>query len=764
MCQYELMKDEALHYHKKSPAGKLEIQATKKMTSEWDLSLAYSPGVAEPCKEIHKNPDTAFEYTGKGNLVAVITNGTAILGLGNLGPLAAKPVMEGKAVLFKKFAGINVFDIELQARSLDEFVQACLSLEPTFGGINLEDIAAPACFEIENRLKDKLDIPCFHDDQHGTAIITAAALLNACKIQNKNIKDIKVVFSGAGAAAHSCANLIHALGVPKKHICVCDSLGVLYKGRKERMNPYKESLAIDTPHRSLQQALKGSDVFIGLSVGNLLTKADIKSMNSKPIVFAMANPDPEILPELVKEACPEAIIATGRSDYPNQVNNVLGFPYIFRGALDVRARTINQEMNLAAVKALAELAQKAVPESVARAYSNSSFQFGPNYIIPKPFDPRALLTVAPAVARAAMESGVAKKPIENFDKYLQKLEAFQSVGRGFIRTNINRVKDSIKDKPPTCMFPEGNNPKILKALNALAGEKILDPILLGDEKEIHASIENLHLRQLKAIKVVQPRTSTSLEKYSQTLYNLKKEKGMSMQEAKKLAQHPSYFASLAVHLKEADSLLTGASASFRDSILPILRVIGSGKHNILSGVNLVLLKDRVLFFADTAVNIQPSAEEIARIAISTARMAQYLRIEPRIALLSFVSFSKNQEESPKKMREACKLIKKWAPNLKVEGEVQADLAVNEDIAHELYPKFSYKDGANVLVFPSLDAGNIAYKLVQQLGAGEVLGPLLTGVKRPINILQRTCSVEDVINSSVLTALKVFAYKEIQKED
>ena len=757
------MKEDALHYHKKHPSGKLETVSTKKVDSEWDLSLAYSPGVAAPCEEIYKEKECVFDYTGKGNLVAVVTNGSAVLGLGSIGPLAAKPVMEGKAVLFKKFAGINVFDVEINAKTPEEFIAFCKNLEPTVGGINLEDVAAPACFEIEDTLEKELNIPVFHDDQHGTAIITAAALLNACEIQNKKMKDIKVVFSGAGAAAIASARLIQSFQVKKENILLCDSLGVIYKGRTKRMNPYKEEFAQDTNHRTLKDALKGADVFIGLSVKNILTEEMIRSMSENPILFAMANPDPEILPEKAKKANPKAIIATGRSDYPNQVNNVLGFPFIFRGALDVRATHINEEMKQAAVRALAELTRKNVPDSVLKAYEEDTFQFGPDYIIPKPFDPRALLTVAPAVAKAAMKSGVARKPIKDFQKYIHQLESFQSESRGFIRTAINRIKARNKtSSAPVVIFPEGEAPKVLKALNALVPEKILKPVLMGEEKAIKSLIKKHQLRQLKDIKIIHPEKQKNFKKYAEEFYKMKKPKGVTLKEAQKQVAQPNYYASLAVHLKDGDALVTGATDNFRNSVIPVLRTLGTGKRNLLAGVNLVLLKNRVLFFADTAVNINPTAEQIAHIVLYTAQMVRHLNMEPRVALLSFVSFSKRQENNPKKMREALQLVKKQDPDLKIEGEVQADIAVNEDIAKEIFPKFSYKQGANVLIFPNLDSGNIAYKLVQQLGAGEVIGPLLVGIKKPANILQRTCSVEDVINTSVLTALKVHFSRDLEK--
>ena len=760
------MKEESLYYHKKKPAGKLEIQTTKKVESEWDLSLAYSPGVAEPCKEIHKDKRKVFDYTGKGNLVAVVSNGTAVLGLGDIGPLASKPVMEGKAVLFKKFSGINAFDIEIKTKNLEEFIQVCKNLEPTFGGINLEDIASPDCFEIEETLKKEMNIPVFHDDQHGTSIITAAALLNACFLQDKKIGEIKIVFSGAGAAAISCARLLISLGVKKSRIILCDSKGVIYKDRKERMNIYKEEFAIETPYRSLKEVIKDSDVFIGLSQKNVLTKDMIRSMSEKPIVFAMANPDPEIHPEHAKEANPNVIIATGRSDFPNQVNNVLGFPSIFRGALDVQATVINEEMKIAAVMALAELAKKNVPHNVSKAYQGELFQFGSDYIIPKPFDQRVLTRVAPAVAKAAMKSGVAQKPIKDFKAYIQNLESFQSETRGFIRNIINRVKDlnSKKQELPIVLFPEGNSPKILKALNVLIPEQIMEPQLIGDKKEIQKQIKDFNLTHLKDIKIISPKEDSQLEEYAQIFYKQKKDKGISLDESKETLINPNYFASMSVHLNKAQGLVTGATDSFKNSVLPILRVIGSGNRRIVAGVNLVLLKDRVLFFADTSFNINPNAREIADIAIYTSRVAKHFNIEPRIAMLSFTNFTSDKNlDNPKKMREACALVKKWNPEIKIEGEIQADIAVNEDVAHEIFPHFSYKKGANILIFPNLDAGNMAYKLVQQLGPGEVLGPLLMGTKKPVNVLQRTCTIDDVIYTSILTCLKIHIYKELYKD-
>ena len=758
------MKEEALRYHKKNPSGKLEIQPTKKMDSDWQLSLAYSPGVAEPCKEIHKNPSKVFDYTGKGNLVAVISNGSAVLGLGSIGPLAAKPVMEGKAVLFKKFAGINVFDIEIKAQTVEEFVTVCKNLEPTFGGINLEDISAPECFEIERILEEEMDIPVFHDDQHGTAIITSAAFINACHLQNKQLKEVKIVFSGAGAAALSCAKLLLELGVKKENITLCDSLGVIYKGRTKRMNPYKQKFAIETKNRSLEDAVNQSDVFIGLSVKDILKPNMLKSMNKKPIVFAMANPDPEIRPELAKQTRPDVIVATGRSDFPNQVNNVLGFPFLFRGALDVQAKYFNLKMKLSAVKALVDLTREPVPHSVSKAYARETFQFGPDYIIPKPFDSRVLTRLAPAVAKAAMESGSARKPISNFKDYIKQLETFQSESQAFVREVINRVTVyNSKSKKPQIVFPEAENKKVLSALNSTLPENIFEPLLIGRPEVIQKNIAESHFSHLKNVKILSPKEHASFKDFVKEFYKMKTDKGMSLEEAEKLMEQPNYFGNMLLHKGLADGLLTGATDSFRNSIIAPLRIIGSGQRGVVAGVNLVLFKNRVLFFADTAFNIEPSAEELAHIAIYTAEMAKYFSIEPRVALLSFLNFTdkKNQKGSPLKMKEAVSLIKKWKPHLKVEGEIQADIAVNKDLSKEIFPEFTFQDSANVLVFPNLDSGNMAYKLVQQLGPGEVLGPFLIGIKKPVNIIQRTCTVEDIINSLVLTTLKVHAYRKKQ---
>ena len=760
----ERIDKQALAYHKQEPKGKILVVPSKPVDTDEELSLAYSPGVAAPCREISHQPDKVYDYTAKSNLVAVISNGSAVLGLGNIGPLSAKPVMEGKGILFKQFAGINVFDIELKTNSVDEFINVCRALEPTFGGINLEDISAPDCFEIEKRLEEELSIPVFHDDQHGTAIITAGALLNACHIVEKKLGQIKVVFNGAGAAAIACAHLIISLGVKKENIIMCDSKGVIHSSRKD-INIYKRAFAIkDSNKKTLGEAIKGADVFIGLSVQDTLTPNMLKSMSAKPIVFAMANPDPEIKPELARQTVPDVIIATGRSDYPNQVNNVLGFPSIFRGALDVRATHINEEMKKAAVFALADLAREDVPDSVSRAYHDEIFHFGPNYILPKPFDMRVLTQVAPAVAKAAMESGVAQKKITDFEKYKLKLASFQGRRRGFIREIINKVQRKNKARSwrlPRIVFPEGSSKRTLKAINTLYDEKLMCPLLLGDTEEIKSLIQEMELDNMDEVEIINPAESAQFKKYVNIFYEMKQRKGILKKEAARLMKDPNYFGSMMLKQNEVSALITGATQNYVDSVRPILQIIGTGKRKIASGMNVILAKDQILFFADTTVNINPTAQDIANIAVHTARVARGLNIKPRIAMLSFSNFTSRQE-NPKKMREAALLVKRWYPDWIVDGEVQADTAVNPHIIKNIFPFCQIKEGANVLIFPNLDAGNIAYKLVQQLGAGEVLGPFLMGVKKPANVVQRTGSTEDMTNTIVMTCLKVQAYKEFEE--
>ena len=753
---------EALDYHSSSPAGKVEVSSSKPCSTEKALSLAYSPGVAAPCKAIAKDPEKVYDYTTKGNLVAVITNGTAVLGLGDIGPLAGKPVMEGKGVLFKLFANINVFDLELKTSSVDEFCAAVRTLEPTFGGINLEDIKAPECFEIEERLKKEMNIPVFHDDQHGTAIISGAALLNACEVTGRKMSDVKLVMNGAGAASISCAKIFIALGLKRENLIMCDSKGVIYKGRVEGMNKYKSEFAVETPLRTLTEALKGADCFVGLSVAGAMTVEMLKSMAPRPLVFAMANPDPEINPPEARAARPDVIIATGRSDYPNQVNNVLGFPFIFRGALDVRATQINEEMKLAAVMALAKLAREDVPERVSAAYGGQHFAFGPDYIIPKPFDPRVLLWVTPAVAKAAMDSGVARKPIEDFSAYHDRLESFQGAKTSFVRSVMHRVKNQAKakkEKVPLVIFPEGTSAKILKAVHTIVQEGIVRPVLLGYPDMVRARMDELGIGELKSLPIVQPSLHPKFREYVDKLFEMRQRKGVTWREADRLMANPDYFAAMAVHIGDADGMVTGATQNYAECVRPILQTIGSGKRGTASGLNLVIFKNKMLFFADTSVNINPTAGQCATIAIHAARVAEYFKIQPRIAMLSYTSFT-SKGDAPGKMREAAQIVKRHYPHYIVDGEMQADAAVNPEIVERIFPFCDIKNGANILVFPNLDAGNISYKLVQQLGGAEVLGPFLMGVKKPANVLQRTCTVDDILNTVALTALEAQAMREM----
>lgn len=755
MDNKKILREKALHFHKKKPAGKIQVNPSKKIETEEDLALAYSPGVAFPCLEIDKKPNTAFDYTAKGNLVAVITNGSAVLGLGKIGPLAAKPVMEGKGVLFKHFAGIDVFDIELNTKNKEEFIQTCRALEPSFGGINLEDISAPDCFEIEKRLEEELSIPVFHDDQHGTAIITTSALINACLIAKKDLKNIQVVFSGAGAAAIACGRLIQSIGVLPKNIMMCDSKGVIYKGRKNNMNPYKEEFANDTKARTLKDAIKNADIFIGLSQKDLLTEEMVKSMSSEPIIFALANPDPEIHPDLAKKANPSAIVATGRVDFPNQVNNVLGFPFIFRAALDVRATHINKEMKIAAVHALAELARKDVPESVSLAYGGERFHFGPNYILPKPFDPRVLTTVAPAVAKAAIKTGVARESISDFDQYLLQLEALQGAKQIFFQQITRRVKNL--KKKPKILFPEGESPRVLKAINATASSDLYIPILLGDSKKIQKNISNLRLSHLKNVEIQNPEKDKNFNSYAE---KLSQAKNISLEPAKELMKDPNYFGSMSAKLSHTDGMITGATKNYVDSIRPILNTIGCHPIKLASGMNIILVKDKIFIFADTTVNIDPTAEQVAQIAEQTLKLADLIRIQPRIAFLSFSNFA-GQKENPKKMKKALEIFQKKYPDIISDGEIQADTACNPEIIQNLFPSSPLKEGANILVFPNLDSANIAYKLVQQLGSGEVIGPILIGVQKPVDIVQQTGTVEDVTNTILFNLLKIQAYNKTQ---
>ncbi|MEK6627515.1 MAG: NADP-dependent malic enzyme [Bdellovibrionota bacterium] len=744
---------EALEFHQKGRPGKIEVISTKDCSTEKALSLAYSPGVAAPCIAIAKNPEKVFDYTSKGNLVAVISDGTAVLGLGNIGPLAAKPVMEGKGILFKTFAGIDVFDIEIKSTSTSEFINAVRALEPTFGGINLEDIKAPECFEIEEVLKKEMNIPVFHDDQHGTAIVSGAALINACQIINKKLSEIKLVINGAGAAAISCAKIFVSLGVQKENVLMCDSSGVIYKGRKSGMNKYKEEFANTTEKRTLTEALKGADVFIGLSVAGAVTGEMIKQMTKDPIIFAMANPDPEITPADARMARPDAIIATGRSDYPNQVNNVLGFPSIFRGALDTRSTQINEEMKLAACHSLAKLAREDVPDNVSASYGDQKFRFGRDYLIPKPFDTRVLLWVAPAVARAAMDTKVATKPISDWAAYRDKLEAIQGPQKVFVREAVNRVHKNIERQgsTPRLVFPEGTSSKILKNIRICLEEKICIPILLGSAERIYEKAK-AHNIDLTGVEIIYPSSYPKFAQYTQELYKRRQRKGINIKEAERLMHDGNYFASMMIDQGDADGMINGATTNYAEAVKPILHTIGLSTDSVPAGLNIVLADNKLLFFADTTININPTAEQLARIAIQTAQVAEYFGQKPRIAMLSFSNFS-GTEGTPAKMKKAAELAKQLRPDLQIEGDLQADTAVNSEIQKRIFPFASLKGEANVLVFPNLESANISYKLLQQVGKVEVLGPFLLGVRRAANVLQRTTTDETIFSSVVLTALE-----------
>ncbi|KYG65486.1 NAD-binding malic protein [Bdellovibrio bacteriovorus] len=744
--------------------GKIEVISSKPCMTEKDLSLAYSPGVAAPCKVIAKDPAKVYDYTAKGNLVAVISNGTAVLGLGDIGPLAGKPVMEGKGILFKQFAGIDVFDIEVATKDVNEFCNAIRVLEPTFGGINLEDIKAPECFEIEERLKKEMKIPVFHDDQHGTAIVSGAALLNACEITGRKMQDIRIVVNGAGASANSCAKIFIALGARRENIIMCDSQGVIYKGRTNGMNKYKEFFASETEARTLSEALRGADVFVGLSVAGALTPEMLKDMAKDPIIFAMANPEPEITPDKARAARPDAIIATGRSDYPNQVNNVLGFPSIFRGALDTRSTQINEEMKLAAVQALAKLAREDVPDNVSATYGGKSFKFGREYLIPKPFDTRVLLWVAPQVAKAAMDTGVATRNIEDWDAYRNSLEALQGPSKVFIRSAINRVHQNSAaagGELPKIVFPEGTSSKVLKALAVLVEEKICQPILLGYPERVKEKINALDIPALKNVPVIHPSNYPKYYAYVEKLYSLRQRKGINLREAERLMAEPNYFAAMMVHMGDADGMVSGASINYADAVRPILQTIGVYQNGVPAGLNFILLEDKFLVLADTTVNFNPSAEQCAQIAIQAAKIVEYFGIEPRVAMLSYSNFS-GSSGTPNKMKQAAEIVKKLRPGIMVDGDMQADTAVNPEIMERLFPFSDLKGGANVLVFPNLEASNIAYKLIQQVGKVEVIGPFLTGVRRSANVLQRTTTVDGIVNSVVFTALEAQFIKEVLK--
>jgi malate dehydrogenase (oxaloacetate-decarboxylating)(NADP+) len=744
-------RQDALDYHSTGRKGKIEVITTKPCATSRDLSLAYSPGVAEPCLEIEKDPALAYEYTAKGNLVAVVSNGTAVLGLGDIGALAGKPVMEGKGVLFKRFADVDVFDIELNTKDSDELIRTVKILEPTFGGINLEDIKGPECFYIEEKLKEIMDIPVFHDDQHGTAIISAAGMINALELVDKKIEEVKIVVNGAGAAGIACANLAITMGIDKNNVILCDTKGVIYKGRTDGMNEYKERLAAETDARTLEDAMVGADIFFGVSAKGAVTPEMLKSMAKDPIVFAMANPDPEITPPEAKAVRDDVIIGTGRSDYNNQVNNVLCFPFLFRGALDVHASAINDEMKLAAVHALARLAKEDVPDSVRKAYGGGEIKFGREYLIPKPFDPRVLLHVAPAVAKAAMDSGVARRPILDLDKYRERLEALQGRSKELMRILINKARSN----PKRLVFPEGEEDKILRATAILLEEGIAVPILLGDVAVVRQRAAELGI-DLGDTQIIDPRHSDKTQGYTEELFALRQRKGVTLAEARRMMRNNrNYFGAMMVEKGDADTMLSGINAHYPDTIRPALEVIGKRDHlSKVHGMYMLVTKKDVVFCADTTVAIEPTAEELAETAILTAQYASHFDIEPRVAMLSFSNFGSAEHPLTVKVKRATAMVKQHDPELVVDGEVQANVALDPELVERQFPFSKLKGNANCFIFPDLQSGNICYKMLHKLGGAETVGPILMGMKKPVHVLQRGDDVSEIVNMAAVAVVDV----------
>jgi malate dehydrogenase (oxaloacetate-decarboxylating)(NADP+) len=747
----KISREEALNYHCKGRPGKIEVIPTKSYNTQRDLSMAYTPGVAEPCREIEKRPEDAYKYTAKGNLVAVISNGTAVLGLGNIGALAGKPVMEGKGLLFKVFADVDVFDIEVDCTDTEQLIGIIKAISPTFGGINLEDIKAPECFEIEERLRKEIDIPVFHDDQHGTAIISGAALLNALEINGKNISEIKVVVNGAGASAISCSKFYISLGVKPGNIIMLDSKGVLNEERKD-LNSQKQKFVNSTKARTLAQALEGADLFLGLSVGNVVTGDMIRSMAENPIVFAMANPTPEISYEDATEARKDVIMATGRSDYPNQVNNVLGFPFIFRGALDVRASTINEEMKIAACNALASLAKEAVPDDVNNAYGLANLTFGREYLIPKPLDPRLISTVSSAVARAAIDSGVAALTINDWSAY--KLELNRRLG--IDNQLISGIMEMAKKNPKRLVFAEANNLKILKAAQAVLGDGIAQPVLLGNREVINKLIEENCLR-LEGATIINPlgdEEKERRERYASLFHLLRQRKGMLYDEALEKMYNRDYFGVMMVETGEADAFLSGFSSRYAETIRPALQIVGTNNTmNHIAGMYLMRTKKGPFFFADTTVNIQPSTRTLVDTTLLVARAVKKFKIEPRIALVSFSNFGSIREGSPRRVREAVEILHRDYPEIIVDGEMQANFAFNRKMRQIRFPftKLADKD-VNTIIFPNLSSGNIAYKMMQEIGGAEAIGPILLGLKKSIHVLQIESSVREIVNMASIAVV------------
>lgn len=757
-------RQDALDYHAKGRPGKIEVIPTKETKSQRDLSLAYSPGVAEPCLEIAANPEDVYKYTAKGNLVAVISNGTAVLGLGDIGPEAGKPVMEGKGVLFKVFADIDVFDIEINEKDPEKFVQIVKALEPTFGGINLEDIKAPECFYIEKKLKEQLSIPIMHDDQHGTAIISAAALLNAAELQKKKMDKLRLVVNGAGAAALSCLHLYIELGVKRENILLFDSKGVIHKGRTG-IDEGKLFFATEESHWTLESALKNADVFIGLSVGNVITPAMVKSMAKNPIVFAMANPDPEISYEDAMGARPDVIMATGRSDYPNQVNNVLGFPYIFRGALDVRAKKINEAMKLAAVRALAELAKTPVPDIVNMAYNQKNISFGNEYIIPKPVDPRLLSTVAPAVAKAAMESGVAQINITDWNAYKAELDKRLGQDNQLLRI----IGSKARKEPKRIVFAEADNQKILKAASIVYEEGIAYPILLGDPNKIQqiADLNNIDIADIPVIDPRSPDMDAQREQFGELFFKKRQRKGYNQYESYKIMKDRNHFGCMMVETGQADAVLSGLTRNYAEAIRPALQIIGTEEGvQKIAGMYLMITKKGPLFLADTTVNFNPTAEELADIAMLVSKEVRNFNLVPRIAMLSFSNFGSSDAPEARLVAEATAILKAKQPNLIVDGEMQASLAFNKEILKDNYPFSDLVDqDVNVLIFPNLTAGNVAYNLLKDVGGDDAIGPVLLGMKKPVHVLQLGSSVRNIVNMSLIAVIdaQTKQHKNIEEE-
>ncbi|MBT9484456.1 NADP-dependent malic enzyme [Sediminibacterium sp.] len=749
--QSKLRREQALEYHSSGRPGKIEVIPTKEAKTQRDLSLAYSPGVAEPCKEIKENPENIYKYTAKGNLVGVITNGTAVLGLGDIGPEASKPVMEGKAVLFKIFADIDVFDIEINEKDPEKFVQIVKSLEPTFGGINLEDIKAPECFYIEQQLKEQMNIPVMHDDQHGTAIISSAAMLNALELQKKRIDKVRFVINGAGAAAMACINLYVALGARHENFIVFDKDGVLHQDRTD-LGKGREKFAVKKSDWTLAKAMKDADVFLGLSVGNVVTQEMVKSMAKNPIVFAMANPDPEITYEDAVAVRKDIIMATGRSDYPNQVNNVLGFPYIFRGALDVRATQINEAMKLAAVRALAELAKTAVPDIVNLAYNQSNMSFGPLYIIPKPLDPRLLSTIAPAVAKAAIESGVAQKTITNWDGYVLELNKRLGLDNQLFRVVSNKARRD----PKRLVFAEADNLKILKAATIIYDEGIAYPILLGDPEKINRIADENSI-DLSDIPIVDPRSDAMESKrefYGELFFKKRQRKGFNHHESMKVMKDRNHFGCMMVETGDADAMLSGLTKNYAEAIRPALQIIGTEEGvKKIAGMYLLLTKKGPLFLADTTVNFHPTAEELADITQMVAKEVRSFNLTPRVAMLSYSNFGSSDSAEARLVADATRILKQRDPNLIVDGEMQGSLAFNKEILRDNYP-FSdlVEQEVNVLMFPNLTAGNVAYNLLKEVGGADAIGPILLGLKKPVHVLQLGSSVRNIINMALVAVV------------